>query len=225
MKYSIEGDTLPVVICELEQGEVMISENGDRSWMLGDIVTETTTGGGAKKMLGRMFSGESMFLSRYKANSAGKIAFASSFPGSIVAKELGAGESIVAQKSAFLAATEGVELSVFFQKKVSSGLFGGEGFVMQKITGPGTVFLEIDGSAIGYDLSPGERLVCDTGLVAMMDESCSLDTQTVKGIKNMVFGGEGLFDTVVTGPGHVVLQTTTVGSFAAMLHPFMPVKK
>lgn len=119
MKYSIEGDTLPVVICELEQGEVMVSENGDRSWMLGDIVTETTTGGGAKKMLGRMFSGESMFLSRYKANSAGKIAFASSFPGSIVAKELGAGESIVAQKSAFLAATEGVELSVFFQKKVS----------------------------------------------------------------------------------------------------------
>lgn len=224
MKYRIEGRILPVGICELEAGEALVGESGSRSWALGDIVTETTSGGGVKKMLGRKLSGESMFLSRYKANTAGTIAFSSSFPGSILAKELGEGESVIAQKSAFLISTEGVELSVFFQKKAASGLFGGEGFVMQKMTGPGVVFLEIAGSAIDYDLAPGETLVCDTGLVAIMDETCSLTTKTVKGVKNMMFGGEGLFDTVVTGPGRVTLQTTTVGSLAGRLLPFLQTK-
>lgn len=221
MNYSIEGDTFPVVICDLEPGEVMVSENGDRSWIVGDIVTETSTGGGLKKMVGRKMVGESLFMSRYKANSVGKIAFSSSFPGSIVAKELKEGESVIAQKSAFLASTEGVKLEMHLRKKMVSGLFGGEGFIMQKMTGPGTVFLEIDGSTVHYNLSPGERLVCDTGLVAIMDETCSLETQAVKGIKNMVFGGEGLFDTVITGPGEVVVQTTTVKHFAAMLYTFI----
>lgn len=221
MNYSIEGGNLPVVICDLEKGEVMTSEVGGRSWVLGDITTETHTGGGMKKVLGRAFSGESLFLSRYTANSNAQIAFASSFPGSIIAKELAAGESIVAQKSAFLASTEGMELSVFFQKKGTAGFFGGEGFIMQKVTGPGTVFFEIDGSTKTYDLAAGERLVCDTGLVALMDETCKLEITAVKGLKNKLLGGEGFFDTVVTGPGQVVVQTMTIGSFAQSLMPFI----
>ncbi|MGX7420373.1 AIM24 family protein [Carnobacterium gallinarum] len=221
MKYSIEGGNLPVVICDLEKGESMISENGGRSWVLGDITTETHSGGGMKKMLGRAFSGESLFLSRYTANTNSQIAFASSFPGNIIAKELGVGESIVAQKTAFLASTEGMELSVFFQKKGTAGFFGGEGFIMQKVTGPGTAFFEIDGSTKTYNLAAGERLVCDTGLVALMDETCKLEIVTVKGIKNKLLGGEGFFDTVVTGPGQVVVQTMTIGGFAQSIMPFM----
>ncbi|MBC9789603.1 TIGR00266 family protein [Carnobacterium maltaromaticum] len=224
MKYSIEGDTLPVVICELEKGEAMVSENGGRSWALGEITTETTSGGGMKKMLGRAFSGESLFLSRYEAQSNATIAFASSFPGCIIAKELQTGESVIAQKTAFLAATEGVELSTFFQKKGTAGFFGGEGFIMQKLQGPGTVFFEIDGSTKTYDLAAGERLVCDTGLVALMDETCKLEIVAVKGLKNKLLGGEGFFDTVVTGPGKVTVQTMTLGGFAQSILPFMSSK-
>lgn len=220
MRYSIEGGSLPVVICQLEPGERMISEAGGRTWARGDVITETVSGG-SKKALGRMFSGESLFMSQYTANSNAEIGFASSFPGRILARELAPGESIICQKRAFLAATYGVNLSVFFNKSVGKGLFGGEGFIMQKVTGPGLVFLEIDGHCVDYNLAPGERLVCDTGVLAVMDESCTLDIQRVKGVKNVLFGGEGLFDTVVIGPGKVCLQTITIDKLAGLIAPYV----
>ncbi|NLA86050.1 MAG: TIGR00266 family protein [Clostridiales bacterium] len=222
MRYNIQGDNLPVVICNLEPGESMISEAGGRTWYKGNVMTETSSGGGAKKVLGRMFSGESLFLSVYTAQRPSEIAFASSFPGRIIARQLGPGESIVCQKSALLAATAGVDLAIHFQKRLGSGFFGGEGFIMQRVTGPGLVFLELDGHCVEYDLAPNEPLVCDTGVLAIMDATCSLDVQMVKGFKNVFFGGEGLFDTRVTGPGKVYLQTMTIPHIASLIIPFLP---
>ncbi len=222
MKYSIEGGSLPVLICELEAGETILSEAGGRTWQRGPIVRENKAEGGFKKGLGRLFSGESLFMTRYTAEAPAEIAFASSFPGAIMVKELQAGESIICQKRAFMAGSADIDLSLFFQKKFGAGLFGGEGFIMQKITGPGIVFLEIDGHAVEYDLNPGERLVCDTGVVALMDPTCSIDIQSVKGVKNVLFGGEGLFETVITGPGKVVLQSMTASKLAEAIIPYVP---
>ena len=213
MRYEIKGDTLPVVICSLENGESMISESGAMSWMTPNMQMETV-GGGAKKVVGRMFSGESMFQNRYTAQGAGMIAFASSFPGSIKAFDITPGNDIILQKRSFLASEAGVEMSIAFNGP-KGGFFGGEGFIMQKLSGYGTAFVEIDGSAIEYDLGPGEQLVVDTGYAAMMDATCSMTVQTVKGVKNILFGGEGLFNTVITGPGHVVLQTMPMSNFAS----------
>lgn len=224
MKYVIEGGALPVVRVFLEPGETMISEAGGRTWAKGEFVTESSSEGGAKKALGRMFSGESLFMSKYTAQGAAEIAFASSFPGKILAVELGEGRSIVAQRKAFMCATYGVTLSTFFQKKLGAGLAGGEGFIMQKITGPGIVFLEIDGYCVEYDLQPGERMVLDTGVLAVMEETVSMDVEMVKGVKNMFLGGEGLFDTCVTGPGKVYLQTMTIENLAKLIIPFIPSK-
>ena len=197
MKYYIEGDNLPVVRFELEEGEGLISQAGGRAWMKGDIKTETISGGGVGKMLGRMFSGESLFLSSYKAKSPSEIVFASDFPGSIYALDLAEEQSIIAQKKAFLCADQGVDLSIYFRKKLGTGLFGGEGFIMQKITGPGKVFLEIDGHCQEYILNIGEKIVMDTGSLAMMDSTCEMSIEQVEGMKNILFGGEGLFNTVV----------------------------
>lgn len=219
MQYRIEGGNLPAVIIQLNPGETMISEAGGRTWARGQILTETK-GGGVGKAIGRMFSGESLFLSYYTAQGPAEIAFASSFPGRIAVKELAPGESLICQKSSFLCATYGVELSVHFQKKLGAGFLGGEGFIMQKVTGPGLVFLELDGYCPEYYLNPGEKLVCDTGVVAYMDASCQMDVQMVKGLKNIFFGGEGLFDTVVTGPGKVCLQTMSIAKLAGLLGPF-----
>lgn len=221
MKYFIEGGDLPYVKVLLEPGEAMISEAGGRTWAKGDYVTETTSEGGMGKALGRMFAGESLFLSKYTAQGQVEMAFASSFPGSIMAVELAPGQSIIAQKSAFLCATYGVDLAIHFQKRAGAGFFGGEGFIMQRITGPGLVFFEIDGNVVNYNLQAGERLVCDTGVLALMDPSCTMDIQMVKGVKNVFFGGEGLFDTTVTGPGRVVLQSMTKSGLAKMLAPFI----
>ena len=222
MRYSIEGGSLPVVICQLEPGETMISESGGRTWARGDVITEASSEGGAKKVLGRVFSGESLFMSRYTARSSAEIAFASSFPGRIIAIELAPGRSIICQKGAFLAATAGVSLSIHFTGNLGRGFFGGEGFIMQRVTGPGVIFLELDGHNVEYELAPGERIVCDTGVVAMMAETCNLDVQVVKALKNMIFGGEGLMDTVVTGPGKVWLQTMTVSQLARLIIPHIP---
>ncbi len=219
MQYRIEGGNLPAVIIQLNPGETLISEAGGRTWARGQILTETK-GGGVGKAIGRMFSGESLFLSYYTAQGPAEIAFASSFPGRIAVKELAPGESLICQKSSFLCATYGVELSVHFQKKLGAGFLGGEGFIMQKVTGPGLVFLELDGYCPEYYLNPGEKLVCDTGVVAYMDASCQMDVQMVKGLKNIFFGGEGLFDTVVTGPGKVCLQTMSIAKLAGLLGPF-----
>ncbi len=222
MKYSIEGEPLPVVICDLEAGETMITESGAMSWMTPNMKMETTSGGGIGKMLGRAFSGESLFLNRYTAQGRpGQIAFASSFPGSIRAFIVAPGEDIVAQKSAFLASTSGVELSTFFQKRVASGLFGGEGFIMQKLSGNGVVFLEFDGYVKEYELGAGQQMIIDTGYLAAMSSTCSVDIQTVPGVKNMLFGGEGFFNTVLTGPGKVYLQSMPVAQLAGSIRPFI----
>lgn len=225
MRYQIEGGNLPAVVIELEPGEVIISEVGGRTWAKGPIETDTKATGGIGKAIGRMFSGESFFMSHYTAKGRAEIGFSSSFAGSIIAKELKAGESIICQKSAFLCATSGVSLSIHFQKKIGAGFFGGEGFIMQKVTGPGTAFLELDGYVREYNLNPGEQVVCDTGLIALMDESCTMDVVVVKGIKNKFFGGEGLIDTVVTGPGKVYIQTMSLPRLGEMLTPFIKISK
>lgn len=224
MKYSIEGGALPVARIYLEAGESIISEAGGRTWARGPVLTESTSEGGAKKALGRMFSGESLFMSKYTTQGAAEIGFASSFPGRILAVELGEGQSIIAQKGAFLCGTYGVELAMFFQKKIGAGLVGGEGFLMQKIRGPGMVFLEIDGYCVEYDLDHGERIVLDTGVLAVMDATCNVDVEMVKGAKNIFLGGEGLFDTIVTGPGKVYLQTMTLANLAKLIILFIPEK-
>lgn len=224
MQYSIEGGSLPAVIISLNAGEKLISEVGGRTWSRGDVTTETTSNGGAGKALGRMLTGESLFMSTYTANGPAEVAFTSSFPGRIVARELGPGESVIAQKSAFLCASYGTQLSVYVNKGLGKGLFGGEGFLMQQITGPGIAFFEIDGYCKEYDLAPGEKIVCDTGVMALMDSTVTMEIQTVKGLKNKMFGGEGLFDTVLTGPGKVSLQTMTVANLAKLIIPFIPKK-
>lgn len=225
MRYSIEGAPLPVVVCELEGGETMITESGAMSWMSPNMKMETK-GGGIGKMFGRMLSGESMFLNLYTAmGGVGTIAFASSFPGDIVAMEITPDKPMVCQKSAFLASTQGVELSVFFQKRVASGLFGGEGFIMQKLSGNGTAFVEFDGSIKEYNLQPGQSIVVDTGYLAAMDATCSIEIKSVPGLKNMVFGGEGVFNTVVTGPGRVFLQTMPICQMAGSIRPFIATGK
>ena len=223
MKYSIEGEPLPVVICTLDAGETMITESGAMSWMTPNMKMETTSNGGVGKMLGRMFSGESMFQNRYTAQGGeGMIAFASSFPGSIRAFEIAPGQEIVAQKKAFLASSQGVEFSVFFQKRFGAGFFGGEGFIMQRLSGNGIAFLEFDGYTKEYVLQPGQQMVLDTGYLAAMDATCSVDIQTIKGVKNIFFGGEGIFNTVVTGPGRIWVQSMPIAQMANELIPYLP---
>lgn len=221
MQYKIVGEPMPAVICELQNGESMITERGSMSWMSPNMEMRTNAGG-VGKALGRLFSGESIFQNTYTANGAGMIAFASSFPGAIRVVQVTPDHPIVAQKGSFLAAESGVELSVFFQKKMGAGFLGGEGFVMQKLSGNGLAFLEIDGSAVEYELQPGQSMIVDSGNLAMMDATCSMDIVTVKGVKNALFGGEGLFNTVVTGPGKIVVQTMPVSGVAAAILPYLP---
>lgn len=224
MQYKIVGEPMPVAICQLRDGEAMITERGSMSWMSPNMEMQTS-GVSVGRAFGRMFSGEALFQNVYTARKGpGEIAFASSFPGSIRAVEIGPGKEVVAQKSAFLASETGVELSVFFQKKLAAGFFGGEGFIMQKLSGHGTAFLEIDGAAVEYELRAGDRIVIDTGHLAMMDATCTMDIQSIKGVKNMLFGGEGLFNTVVTGPGRVILQTMPLSRFAGVVASVLPTK-
>lgn len=223
MKYEIKGGELPVVICYLENGETMITERGSMSWMSPNMKMETTSNGGIGKALGRMFAGEALFQNRYTAEDGnGLIAFATSFPGEIRPWEIGPGSEVIVQKSGFLAAESGVELSVFFQKKLGAGFFGGEGFIMQRLSGHGTAFLEFDGSVVEYNLQPGQQIVVDTGYLAAMDATCRMEIKSVPGLKNMVFGGEGIFNTVITGQGRVWLQTMPISNVAAAIARMLP---
>lgn len=223
MKYEIKGETLPVVICHLETGETMITESGAMSWMSPNMNMDTTTNGGLGKAFGRMFSGESLFQNRYTAKGGpGLIAFASGFPGSIKAFEIGPGKEYIFQKKTFLAGESGIELSVYFQKKFASGFFGGEGFILQKVSGRGIAFAEFDGHVVEYDLQPGQKIIVDSGYLAAMESTCQMDIQTVPGVKNALFGGEGIFNTVITGPGHIWLQTMPIYSVAGAIRPYIP---
>ena len=218
MDYKIIGEPLPAVICDVAPGETLITESGAMSWMTPNMKMETSAGG-IGKAFGRLFSGESVFLNKYTAEkAAGQIAFCSSFPGSIRAIDVSE-KPLIVQKRAFLASEASVELSVFFQKKLGAGLFGGEGFIMQKLSGKGTAFFEIDGNAIEYELAAGQKLIIDTGYLAAMDATCSMDIQSVPGVKNALLGGEGLFNTVITGPGKVILQTMPINQLQAVIAP------
>lgn len=218
IKYEIQGDTLPVVVCYPEQGETLKTEKGAMSWMSPNMKMKTNTGGGG--VFGRIFTGETIFMNEYTAeNGPGMIAFASSFPGSILPYHVTPGNDLIVQKRGFLAMESGLTLGVAFQKKFGAGLFGGEGFIMQRISGDGLVFIEIDGACIKKELQPGEQLIVDTGFIAAYTGNCSIDVQMVKGVKNVLFGGEGLFNTVITGPGTVWLQSMPVYSVARAIQP------
>ena len=222
IRYEIEGGNLPVVICYPEAGQTLCTESGAMSWMSPNMKMDTNSGGGIKKALGRMFSGESIFMNEYTAQGGtGMIAFASSFPGSIIPYQVSEGNGIVVQKRGFLAMEKGLDLSVFFQKKLGRGFFGGEGFIMQRITGYGMVFLEIDGYCKEYELGIGESIIVDTGYLAAMSDTCTMDIQPVQGAKNIFFGGEGLFHTRITGPGKVYIQSMPVINTAQALSPYL----
>lgn len=223
MKYEIKGETLPVVICQLEAGEAMITEGGSMAWMSPNMLMETGSNGGAKKALGRMFAGENLFQNRFTAQGGnGLIAFASSFPGAIKAFEISPGNEIICQKGVFLAGEAGVQLSVHINQKLGAGFFGGEGFIMQRISGNGIMFGEFDGHLVEYELKPAQQIVVDTGHLAAMSASCSMEIRKVGGAKNMLLGGEGFFNTVITGPGHVWLQTMPLSNVANALRPYFP---
>ena len=222
LRYTIFGGNLPAVSIRLDPGESIYTQSGGMVWMDGGIQMQTNMHGGFGKALGRMFSGDSMFMATYTSTAPDQeIAIASTFPGSIADIEL-TGGSVIAQKSAFLCAQPSVTLSAFVVKGVGAGLFGGEGFILQRLSGTGRVFVEIDGSLVERVLAPGERIKVDTGNVAAFEESVQYQVETVKGFKNVMFGGEGLFLTTLTGPGKVWLQTMTLPSFAKQLIPFLP---
>ena len=222
MKYQIKGEPMPVVICHLDRGETVTCEAGAMSWMTPTMEMQTS-GGGLGKMFGRMMSGENAFQNHYVARKGeGMIAFASKFPGAIKAFEITPSTPVICQKKSFLACSEGVELSVHFQKKLGAGLFGGEGFVLQRLSGEGLVFLELDGAIQENELQAGEKLIVDTGNVALFESQVSYSAQMVKGFKNILFGGEGLFLTTLTGPGKVWLQTLTASELAKRVIPFIP---
>ncbi len=224
IRYEIEGGNLPVVICYPEAGQTLCTEKGAMSWMSPNMHMETNTGGGLKKAFGRLFSGESIFMNEYTAvGGAGMIAFASSFPGSIIPYQVTPGNGIVVQKRGFLAMEKGLDLSIYFQDKLGGGFFGGEGFIMQKISGNGMVFLEIDGYCKEYELGVGQSIIVDTGYLAAMSDTCTMDIQTIKGAKNIFFGGEGLFHTRVTGPGKVYIQSMPVINTAQALSPYLQI--
>lgn len=221
MQYELKGGAFPVVVCRLNSGESMITEKGSMVWMTPNMEMTTTGGGGIGKMFSIALTGESMFQNIYTARGEGMITFGSSFPGQILPLEVTPGKSFILQKSAFLASEAGVQLSMHVNQKLGAGFFGGEGFIMQKLTGNGIAFAEVDGELVEYTLAPGEQMVVDTGYVMGFELSVSMDIQQVKGLKNMVLGGEGLFNTVLTGPGKIWLQTMPISGVAAAIQPFL----
>ncbi|MEI3330569.1 MAG: TIGR00266 family protein [Oscillospiraceae bacterium] len=221
MRYEIKGGAFPVVVCELADGEQMITEKGSMVWMSPNMQMDTR-GGGLGKMFSKAFSGESIFQNIYTARGAGMIAFGSSFPGQIKAVTIAPGQDMILQKTAFLAAEPGVELSIHFNKKLGTGLFGGEGFIMQRLSGSGVAFAEIDGELVEYELREGQQIVADTGNVAGFTAGVKMEIQQVPGMKNKLLGGEGLFNTLLTGPGRVWLQTMPISSVAASIRPYIP---
>lgn len=228
MKYEIIGEPLAVAVCNVAPGETLICEPGAMSWMSGNMKMETSTGGGGiGKMFSKALSGESIFQNKYTAEGGeGLIAFGIKTAGSIRAYEISPNRSIVVQKGGFLAGETGIEIGMHGNKKIGAGLVGGEGFIMQKISGTGTVLVEIDGYAVEYNLAAGEKMIIDTGYLAVMDETVTMDVEKAGGgLKNLAFGGEGLFNTTLTGPGTIVLQSMPIASLASSIIPFMPAAK
>ena len=226
MKYKLVGNTMPAVEILFENaGESIFTQSGGMTWMSDGINMSTNTRGGFMKGIGRMFAGESLFMATYKPTMPNPtIAFASTVAGQILPIDVGANGGLICQKGAFLCAQESVNLNITFSKKFSSGLFGGEGFILEDISGHGLAFLEIDGDMIEKNLAPGEVLKVDTGNVVGFERSVSYEIETVKGFGNILFGGEGLFLTKLVGPGRVILQTQNIAEFAGRIAQFIPIK-
>ena len=224
MQYEIRGGNFPVVICQLADGEAMRTEGGSMVWMTPNMEMRTE-GGGLGGMFSKALAGEKMFQNIYTAHGAGMITFGSSFPGKVIPIEVGPGKDWILQKRSFLAAEMGVQLSMHFNKKIGAGLFGGEGFIMQRVSGQGIAFAEIDGELVEYQLGPGQQMIVDTGFVAGFESSVQIDIQQVKGVKNVLLGGEGLFNTILTGPGRILLQTMPMSNFVGAISALLPNKK
>lgn len=225
MRYEIEGTTLQTLDIYLNAGESVFTESGGMAWMKGNIDMTTNTRGGLLKGLARSLAGESLFMTTYACKGGeAMVTFTPEAPGSILPVELKSGESRICQKDAFMVAQESVTLEAHFRKKLGTGLFGGEGFILQKLTGPGLAWVEIAGEVREYALQAGEKMKVDPGHIAMYEPSVNYDIQRVKGVKNMLFGGEGLFLATLTGPGKVWLQSLPLSNLAAKLMKYMPVK-
>lgn len=223
MRYEIQGETLPVVIMQLDEGESIITEAGGMSWMSPNMEMTTTTGGGIGKMFGRALSGDTLFQNIYTAEGGpGMIACAATFPGCIKEFQITPDNPMIFQKSSFLCSEDSVRFSIFFQKKFGAGLFGGEGFILQKLEGEGLCFGEFNGHLLEYELGPGEEIIVETGNLAAMTASCDMNIITVKGLKNKFFGGEGFFNTKITGPGRVWVQSMSPQEMANALARFLP---
>ena len=223
MLYRIEGTTMPSLDITLQAGESIFTEKGGMAWMSGDINMETSSKGGVLKGLGRRLAGESFFMTTYTCNSGeATLTFTPDAPGSIILRELAAGESLICQKDAFMCAQDSVQVEMHFRKKLGTGLFGGEGFILQKITGPGSVFLEISGDVRQYELQPGQSMKIDPGHIALFEPTVTYDLERVKGMKNILFGGEGLFLARLTGPGRIWLQSMPLVNLAAAIRSMLP---
>ena len=227
MKYEILGKTVPAVEVTLNKGESMYTQSGGMSWQTQGIKMTTNAKGGIMKSLGRMFTGESMFMSSYTAETdQAKIAFATTVPGDIIAIDMSQRpQGMILQKGAFLCAEQDIELSIKFTKKFSAGLFGGEGFILQEAKGNGILFLEVDGDPIEKELAPGEILKVDTGNIVGFEPSVSYEIETIKGLGNIFLGGEGLFLTKLVGPGKVIIQSQNFMDFAGRIVSILPTKK
>lgn len=223
MKYEIHGTTLQTLDITLSQGESVFTESGGMAWMTGEIEMSTNTRGGLMKGLARSLAGESLFLTTYRCTGpGGLITFTPEAPGSIIPVELAAGQSRICQKDAFMVAEESVELEIHFRRKLGTGLFGGEGFILQKLTGPGTAWVEIAGELRSYMLKPGQTMKVDPGHIAMYEPTVDYDINRIKGVRNIFFGGEGLFLATLTGPGRVWLQSLPLANLASKLAQYIP---
>ncbi len=222
MQYRIIGTTVPAVEIKLSSGEAVYTQSGGMAWRSDGIAMDTNTRGGFMKGLKRAFSGESMFMVTYSAYSDSTICFSSTVPGSIMAVNADEHAGMILQKGAFLCAENNVELSTVWRKGIMKGLFGGEGFIMQRVECGGTLWLEIDGDAVERELAPDELLMVDTGNVVAFDSTVTYDIERVKGFKNIFLGGEGLFVTTLKGPGKVILQTQNLVDFARRIGSMLP---
>jgi len=225
MKYEIVGSMLPSVDIYLQAGESVFTESGGMAWMRGDVGMDTNARGGLMASLGRKLAGESIFMTNYTCNSGeAMVTFTPEAPGRILAFNLQAGQSLICQKDAFMVAQQSVNLEMHFRKKLGTGLFGGEGFILQKISGPGLVFLEIAGDVREYTLQPGETMRIDPGHIALYEMGMTYDIASVGSLKNALFSGEGLFLATLTGPGKIWLQSMPISNLAAKIREYIPTK-
>ena len=224
MQYTISGTLMQTVALDLMPGEVVFSQTNCMCWMNDAIEMNTNTGGGFFAGITRSLAGGGLFITDFTARGAGHVAFAPRFPGTIMPIQLGPGQSLVCRKETFLVAEKSVTVDIAWQKRIGAGFFGGEGFILQTVTGPGMVFLDLSGEVVERDLAPGERLLVHAGHVGVMDPTVQFDIQMVSGFRNIIFGGEGLFLATLTGPGHIALQSMPILNLAEEIGRFLPNK-